>query len=143
MYSLLTTSQASRMKLSTAVYDIEGNCSTLTPSQISADVASIKSADMQRKGEYNQALALAVAELPSGAELKSDLLSALTYSINADDDYLQWAQQQQAGCSANSPALAAASSADTQASSAKTTFANLWNTVGPNYGEPTVGEGNI
>ena len=78
-------------------------------------------------------------------QLKNGLLNALQASLNADTDYLQWARQEQAGCfpASNSTAFNAAGSWDTQAVTAKTSFANQWNPVAQQYSLPTVTEENI
>lgn len=143
--NLLSTSKATRGQLGPAVFDIEANCSTLTPGQLSADVSTIKTVAMQRRDEYAQAQALQTDALPNGAQMKTDLLNALQYSMNADDDYLQWAQQEQTACTpvADSSAHSAAITASSQASSAKTAFANLWDSIAASYGQQTVSPTDI
>jgi len=143
--TLLMTSGATRGKLQPAVSDLEDNCSSLSDSQKAADVATIQQVAMNRKSEYNQATNLVVNALATGAALKSGLLSALEASLHADNDYLQWARQEQQGCFAatNSSAFNDAGNWDTQAASAKTSFANQWNPVAQKYSLPTVTEQDI
>jgi Protein kinase domain len=143
--NLLSSSEATRGELQPAVSDIQDNCSALSSAQLASDVSTIKAVAMQRTSEYNQALGLQTGALPNGAELKTDLLNALQASLNADNDYLTWAQQEQSGCfpATSSTAFNDAGNADVQAVDAKTSFANLWNTIAPQYGQPTVSQGDI
>jgi len=100
-------------------------------------VAQIQQVVSQRRAEYAQAKALSVGALADGAEMKTDLTSALFSSLQADRDYLGWARQQQlSGCApqAGSGAHAAAGRADGQASTAKRTFVGLWNPAAAHYG---------
>jgi hypothetical protein len=100
-------------------------------------VAQIQQVVSQRRAEYAQAKALSVGALANGAEMKTDLTSALFYSLQADRDYLGWARQQQlSGCAppAGSGAHAAAGSAGGQASKAKRAFVGLWNPAAAHYG---------
>jgi hypothetical protein len=143
--TLLMTSGTTRGKLEPAVADIENNCSALPSSQLAADVATIRSVEMQRKSEYTQAFDLQVGALANGSQLKNGLLNALQASLNADTDYLQWARQEQTGCFAasDSNAFNDAGTWDTQAVNAKTSFAGQWNPVAQQYSLPTVTEENI
>ncbi|HVB41522.1 MAG TPA: protein kinase [Streptosporangiaceae bacterium] len=142
---LLGTSVQSHGALQTAVLDIEDNCTSLSASQFSADVAAIQSADNQRQTEYNQAQGLDTSALRSGAALKSDLMTALFASLQADNNYLSWAQQEQSGCfvSSQSSAYAAANAHSSRASAAKSDFASLWNPIAPSYGQSAVSPGDI
>lgn len=100
---------------------------------LSHSVRQIRQVRDQRQTEYDQAQQLSTDALPNGAALKADLVQALQDSLNADNDYLSWAQQQAASCqygSQSSTALAA----DQQAVRDKTTFVQLWNTIAPQYG---------
>jgi hypothetical protein len=91
----------------------------------------------QRTTEYDQASALSTADLASGAAVKSDLITALRDSLDADQDYLTWAQQQlNTGCTptAQSSAYATAYAADQQANAAKAQFAQVWDPIAARYG---------
>jgi hypothetical protein len=90
----------------------------------------------QRSSEYSQAQATAVSQLPEGATLKTDLTQALYYSLQADDQYLSWADQQSRGpCRDDSePALAAGNE---QAAAYKNSFTQLWNPIALQYGLAT------
>jgi hypothetical protein len=143
--SLLKTSEATRGKLGPAVSEIQNYCSSLTSTQLASEVSTIQTVANQRQSEYNQAQTLQVSLLQNGGELRTDLLNALQYSLNADNDYLQWAKQEQQGCfpASQSQPFNAAVNADQQAVNAKTSFANLWNSIAPQYGQPTVNQGQI
>jgi hypothetical protein len=90
----------------------------------------------QRSSEYGQAQAIAVSQLPQGGTLKTDLTQALYYSLQADDQYLSWADQQSRGpCRDDSePALA---TDNEQASAYKNSFTQLWNPIALQYGLTT------
>jgi hypothetical protein len=69
--------------------------------------------------------------------MKSELLGALSNSLQADRDYLSWAQQQLAGgCSpaGQSSAYTAAYTASQLANAAKEAFVQTWNPVAVKYG---------
>jgi serine/threonine protein kinase len=128
---LLGSSTATRKALQNAVSQI-GSCTNL-----SGAVSMIQDVVGQRTSQYNQASALPTTTLPSGTIVKSDLITALRDSLNADRDYLTWAQQQlNTGCTptAQSSAYNAAYHADQQADAAKETFAQVWNPVAARYG---------
>ena len=90
----------------------------------------------QRSSEYGRAQVIPVSLLPQGSMLKADLTQALYYSLQADDQYLNWADQQSRGpCHEDSePALA---SDNEQASGAKDSFTRLWNPIALQYGLTT------
>ncbi len=143
--SLLGTSVATHTQLQNAVLDIEDNCSSLSSSQIASDVAAIQAADNQRQTEYASAQSLNLGALQNASTLKSNLMQALYYSLQADNNFLTWAQQEQSGCfvSNQSSAYQSATSDSTTASSDKTEFASIWNPEAPNYGQQPVTPGNI
>lgn len=96
-------------------------------------VRQIRQVRDQRQAEYDQAQTLQTGALSNGAELKSDLTQALSASLSADNDYLTWAQQQEADCQAGT-APPGISSANTQALNDKTSFIGLWNPIADQYG---------
>jgi hypothetical protein len=143
--NLLGTSRVTRGMLQPAVSDIQANCSTLTPAQLASDVATIKTVADQRQSEYSQAFGLQVGALANGSQLKNGLLDALQASLNADNDYLRWGRQEQGRCfpATQSAAFNQAGQNDTQAATAKSTFATEWNPVAAQYGLPAVSQGDI
>jgi hypothetical protein len=134
--NLLVTGSASSDQLSQAVDNVQ-NCT-----DVPSSTATIQAVRDQRQGEFNRAQALATDALPNGAGLKSDLTNALSFSLKADDDYLQWAQQQSADCQAGNQS-AAAMTAGGQAAKYKTQFVGLWNPVANTYGLPATTVANI
>ena len=145
MSNLLGTSSVTRGMLEPAVSDIENNCSALSGSQLASDVATIKTVASQRQGEYSRAFQLQVGALANGSQLKNGLLDALQSSLNADNDYLKWAREEQSGCfpASESSAFNNAGGWDNQAVDAKTTFASQWNPVAQQYNLPTVNQADI
>jgi hypothetical protein len=144
--SLLAMMSQTHRTLQTAVLDIEDNCTNLSSSQISGDVAAIQSSASQRQSEYNHAQSITVSALPSGSTLKSQLTRALFYSLQADNNYLTWAQEEQNGCfvSSQSSAYNAANQFSTRANTAKDNFAGIWNTqIAPTYNQPAVSPGDL
>jgi protein kinase-like protein len=138
--NLLVSSAATRKALEGAVSEVR-NCSRLRSA-----TRRIQTVVTQRSTEYRRASALPMATLANGAAVKSDLLTALRTSLDADRDYLTWARQQMAsGCTpaGQSSAYNAAFSADQQAGAAKQAFVQVWNPVADKYGVPPESPGDI
>jgi hypothetical protein len=138
--NLLVSSAATRKALEGAVSEVR-NCSRLRSA-----TRRIQTVVTQRSTEYRRASALPMAALANGAAVKSDLLTALRTSLDADRDYLTWARQQMAsGCTpaGQSSAYNAAFSADQQAGAAKQAFVQVWNPVADKYGVPPESPGDI
>jgi len=128
---LLTSSAAARTALHDAVTQVRG-CANLANA-----VSQLQGVVNQRGGEYSQASALPTSALPDGAAMKSELIGALSSSLEADRDYLTWARQQLAGgCtpSDQSSAYKAANGASQVANAAKEAFVQVWNPVAAKYG---------
>jgi serine/threonine protein kinase len=128
---LLRSSAATRKALQGAVSDA-GDCTDLAGA-----ISQIQSAVDQRNTEYNQASALSTSALADGTIMKTDLIAALRNSLDADRDYLAWAQQQvKLGCApaTQSSAYHAAYNADQQANAAKDAFVQVWNPIATRYG---------
>jgi len=129
--NLLGTSATTRQTLEDAVTQVRA-CTNL-----SGAVSQIQNVVDQRSSQYQQASALPTAALAGGAIVKSDLITALRDSLNADRDYLTWARQQlTTGCTpgAQSSAYITAYDADQQANAAKAQFALVWDPVAARYG---------
>jgi serine/threonine-protein kinase len=133
---LLASGNGSAANLNNAVNDVAA-CGAL-----SSDVQQIQQVENQRQIEYNQAQSTQTSSLPSGAALKSDLVNALYYSLQADQAYRAYADQvQQSGCHSGSQASALADGG--HAVTYKDMFLILWNPIATGYGLPTVTQGNI
>jgi hypothetical protein len=129
--TLLISSATARTALHRAVRQVAA-CANLAGA-----VGDLRNVVNQRTSEYGRASALAVSALPDGSKVKSALITALSRSLQADQDYLTWARQQQAGgCtpSSQSAAYNAAFSASERADAAKEAFVRLWNPVAVRYG---------
>ena len=140
MNSLLGSSQAARTALQGPVVEV-GNCANLLTA-----ITQIQAVVNQRSAELSQASALSATALPDGAALKSDLIAALRSSLDADENYLTWAQQQQSsGCTPDgaSSAYGAAADAGEQADAAKDVFARAWNPVAVRYGIAQISSGSF
>ena len=129
--NLLTSSAATLKALKGAVSEVR-DCTNL-----SSAVHQIQNVVNQRSAEYNQASALSTSALANGPAVKSDLIAALRNSLDADKDYLAWAQQQlnpECAPTAQSSAYIAANNASHQASASKEAFIRVWNPVAGQYG---------
>jgi serine/threonine-protein kinase len=136
MSNLLTSGTKSSIRLTDAADNV-GSCTDLPHS-----TQQIRQVRDQRQTEYGQAQNLSADAIQNGAELKSELTRSLLDSLNADNAYLTWAQQQAASCqpgSQSSEALAA----DRQAVSDKGNFVALWNPIAARYGLPPTSVGSI
>ena len=128
---LLTSSAAARTSLHDAVTQVRG-CTNLANA-----VRQLQGVVNQRAGEYSQASALPTSALPDAAAMKSELIAALSSSLEADRDYLTWGRHQLAGgCtpSGQSSAYNAANRASQVANAAKAAFVQVWNPVAARYG---------
>jgi hypothetical protein len=129
--NLLSSSAATLQALQGAVSEVF-NCTNL-----SSAVRQIQNVVNQRSTEYKQASALSTSALANGAAVKSDLIAALRNSLDADKDFLTWAQQQLSpGCTptTQSSAYNAAYNASQQAGASKKAFIQVWDLVAAQYG---------
>ena len=131
MNDLLRSSAATRKALQGAVSQ------ALDCTDLPGAAGQIQNAVNQRSIEYNQGSVLSTSALADGTTVKTDLTAALRSSLDADRDYLAWAQQELAlGCApaTESSAYYAAYNADKQADAAKEAFVQAWNPVAAQYG---------
>ncbi len=129
--ALLASSADARTALHQAVRQV-GSCVNLDGA-----AGQLQNVVNQRTSEYRRASALMVTALPDGARVKSALMTALSRSLQADQDYLAWARQQKAGgCvpSSQSATYNAAFSTSQGADAAKAAFVQVWNPVAARYG---------
>ena len=83
--------------------------------------------------------------MPNGAALKSDLVGAIKNSLDADNDFLSWAQGV-GGCSGSAPEdsnYQAAMNASSTAVSYKNNFVTLWNPIAQSQGFSTLTQADI
>jgi serine/threonine protein kinase len=134
--NLLVTGTTSSTTLTDAADNVQ-SCTNLNQS-----VRQIRKVRDQRQTEYDQAQQLTTGALSNGAALKADLVQSLLDSLNADNDYLSWAQQQAANCQFGSQSSAALA-ADQQAVKDKTNFVRLWNGIAATYSLPSASVSSI
>jgi len=131
--NLLSSSAQSRLAWnSTLLVTDVGQCIN-----IGNDIQQIQQIASQRMNEYDQARNLQTGAIQNGERLKSELTKALLASLNIDNEYLRWAQQQMnSGCTVgtNSAYYSEANASDTTATSDKATFVNTWNPIAQQYG---------
>jgi len=139
MNSLLQQSSASRNSVESNVAEVQ-DCSDVT------DGASGLEQDISdRQTELDQAKNLSVSALPEGATLKSDLVGAIQNSLEADDDFLSWAQGV-GSCASSAPEdgnYQAGMTASTTAVSYKDKFCGLWNPIAQDQGFSTLTQADI
>jgi hypothetical protein len=132
---LLDSSAASRRSIISAVKDVH-NCANL-----SSAISAISAVIHQRSNEYSRASGLPTTALPNDTTLKSDLISALRFSVDADKDFLTWAREQlNSGCGGTVPGTRAYNAgvvASDHAGTAKNEFLKLWNPVASSQGLPS------
>jgi hypothetical protein len=126
---------------STTLVNDTGNCV-----DIDEDVTQIGDIANSRSSELNQVEGLQFDKLSNGSSLKSQLMSALQISLQIDNDYLNWAKQQQSsGCAYgfNNTYYSNASAEDNQATNDKQAFLDNWDPVASQYGLPQFSSGQI
>jgi hypothetical protein len=138
---LLNASSASRQKLGPALTAVDG-CG-----DINSAITTLQQVTTERDGQVKQGQGLAVDQLNGGAQLKSALVQALTFSLQADQKFTAWAQAvAAAGCSGHAPHednYAAGQAASGSATTNKQQFVALWNPVAATYGLPNRSESTV
>jgi hypothetical protein len=128
---LLSQSVSDRSAIVAAVNDVN-TCG----SNLSQDPQTFQNAATSRQSLLNQ-----LASLRGSAALPSNMLAALTSawqnSMQADQDFAKWAQDESTSCApgtetTDANALAAAGP-DNQATTDKTTFVGIWNPIAAEY----------
>ncbi len=131
MNSLLMTSMQTRTQWQFTVDDVT-NCV-----DINDDVTNIGDIANSRQSELNDAENLQVDKIPNGATIKSQLIAALRVSLDIDQNYLAWAQQQQnSNCTTgtNSSNYVTATNENPTATSDKDAFLSNWNPLAGSLG---------
>jgi len=131
--TLLDGMATTRSELSQAVTDAQ-DCSG-----ISGAVPAIQKAVGDRAAQLGTAKSLQVGALDNGDKLKEALTSAVQASLDADNLYLKWANDNQ-GCSGTTPEdsdfTQAGVISQTRAGPAKTEFLTYWAPVAQQQGLP-------
>ena len=118
-----------------------GNCV-----DIDEDVTQIGDIANSRSSELSQVQTLQFDQLPNGASLKSQLMTALQVSLQIDNDYLKWAQQQQSsGCAYgfSNTYYDNATNEDSTATNDKQAFLDSWDPVASQYNLEQFSAGQI
>ncbi|HXP21523.1 MAG TPA: protein kinase [Streptosporangiaceae bacterium] len=134
--SLLLHSASSLARLRNAIKYAD-NCTNF-----SYAIGQIQQATAGRQRELSQASGLSTGLLQNGAALMSDLTQALQYSVNADNAYLSWAQQQEASCQPGS-SVGVDPTDNNGATTYKSMFVGLWDPIASQYGLTPFAEGQI
>jgi serine/threonine protein kinase len=138
---LLSRSETDRQNLTTVLNNI-GQCQDLPNAQ-----SAIQSVISGRTGELASAKALAVDALDNGHMMQVVLVSALTHSLAADKDYLNWAADvDNSGCthgSLNDSHKRAGDQESRTATVLKRDFVNDWNPVAQQNNFPAQDQGDI
>ena len=138
---LLTQSVSDRSAINQAYNDVSA-CGSL----LSQDQQTFQQAASSRQSLISQLSSLPDAQsLP--AAMLSDLTGAWQASQQVDQDYAQWANDENSqGCTSQDytdPSYEAADSPNQQATADKTAFVGLWNPIASKYGLPTYSQGEI
>jgi hypothetical protein len=151
MENLLTQSSSGRAQISTAIGDVQNNCS-ISPDQASQEISQVAS---NRQSLLDQASALTVPQSAAAQQILNSFQQALQHSIAADNDYSAWMEnifnyyyEPPQGCFGFVPTddgnYSQAVSEDSQASAAKQTLVGVFDRVARQYGlRSNWGEGDI
>jgi len=138
---LLNASSASRQKLGPALTAVDG-CG-----DVNGAITTLTQVTTERDGQVKQGQNLAVDQLNGGSQLKSALVQALTFSLQADQKFTAWAQAVAAGgCTGHAPHednYNAAQTASASATTNKQQFVALWNPVAATYGLQSRSESTV
>jgi Predicted membrane protein len=138
--ALLTASSKSRGQLGPALDQVE-KCGDLN-----AATATLQQVVTERDGQVRAGQGLAVDQLDQGEQLRTLLVQALTYSLQADQSFVTWAKNASNGCTgkANHDAdYAKAQAASSGATTSKQSFVKLWNPIATKYDLPTRSESSF
>jgi hypothetical protein len=138
---LLSQSVSDRSAINQAYNDVS-DCGSL----LGQDQQTFQQAASSRQSLISQLSTLPDAQsLP--AAILSDLTGAWQASEEVDQDYAQWASDENSqGCADqdySDPSYEAAVSPNEEATSDKTAFVALWNPIAKKYGLPTYSQGEI
>jgi hypothetical protein len=134
MSALILTSSQSRSAVKSAVVATKA-CRSLP-----ANAETFRAAASARRSQRDQAGALDVSAVASGADLVGTLVRAMHYSEQADNAFAAWATELAGGtCHAGRTTTGDFEEADRESNSATTEkkhFVAVWNPVARSYGLP-------
>ena len=132
---VLAASVTSKSKLNSAIQRIT-SCT-----DVDSAVTDMRDVGAERESQIQLVQQADLSALPGGEDLRSGLVAALTYSLEADQAYLGWAEPAAtAGCadtSSRSQAYARGTDISAQARAAKSRFLERWNPVATDNGLST------
>jgi hypothetical protein len=128
---LLSQSSSDRSAINDAYNDAYG-CG----GNLSADQQTFEQAASNRQYLLSQLGSLPDAQtLPS--QMLTDLTNAWQASLSVDNDYAQWAgDENSSGCTLQDPSYAAAGTPNEDATTDKNAFVGKWNAIAPQYSLP-------
>jgi len=140
MENLLTQSSTGRAQISTAIGEVQDDCS-ISPDQASQQIGEVAS---NRQSLLDQASALTVPQSSAAQQILNSFQQALQHSIAADNDYSAWMEdlfqyyyEPPQGCQGFVPTdgnYSDAVSEDEEATSAKQTLVTTFDRVAGQYG---------
>ncbi|KAB2342191.1 hypothetical protein [Actinomadura rudentiformis] len=106
-----------------------GSCSTVT-----SDIEPLRQLINERTTHLRQARNVQTDAIPDGESLRQALVSMLQATLDADNEYLRWAERPVCTSAGKSSTITQANDA---ATTAKQSFVGLWNGIATQYGQPT------
>lgn len=123
---LLAAVTASHRKLP----DTLGGCDSAA-----ADLGPLKEVTEERRQQAEQAGFLQVDAIPEGDALKQALMEMTSASLQADEEYVTWAEQAQSSVTCTEASQdSSIVTANKTATSAKRRFADLWSSIASQHG---------
>lgn len=129
--ALLDRSSSSRAKLNSAI-DRVGRCSG-----VSGALADMREVGDERRAQIAEMRGADLSALANGESLRSNLVTALNHSLDADEAFVAWASPAVSACrntAARKAAYQRGLSASERAGAAKEAFLAGWNPVATNLG---------
>ena len=132
MNMVLTASTASRISLDAPVENVS------TCRDLGAAISGFEQVARERSQQLVSAEDLSVTALPDGSTLKSDLLRALRVYRSSDEDYMRWAEHQQAtGCADGDSPPEVVTASNLTSNAARAAFNGNWDPIAEWYNYPT------
>jgi hypothetical protein len=141
--ALLAESSRSRKVITPELSALTAGCHKVHPATV---VRDLQTAIHDRTDVLRQLPAVPMAAIPQGPALRQKLARAMSASVQADRDYLQWAQLlASSGCTStdHSGLVAGNKVSARQATPAKRAFVKLWNPIAKKYGLQRRADGDL
>jgi hypothetical protein len=129
MNAVLQAVQSTRSQ----VPDTLGSCDS-----VGSDLSVLQQVVQDRRDEVSRARSLQADQLTGDDDLRQDLVDLTQTTLDADEDYLNWAQQAEAsGECTDVSENGAIGRANQRAADAKRHFVAMWNAIAPQFDLPT------